>query len=56
VGKRGIVRSEAAREKAVTKIWAFLEEESWRVLGVIPSPILGRGGNAEFLIGARHGE
>ena len=56
VGKRGIVRSEAAREKAVTRIWGFLEEEGWRVLGVIPSPILGRGGNEEFLIGARHGE
>jgi 23S rRNA (cytidine1920-2'-O)/16S rRNA (cytidine1409-2'-O)-methyltransferase len=24
----------------------------WRVLGVIPSPILGGDGNAEFLLGA----
>jgi 23S rRNA (cytidine1920-2'-O)/16S rRNA (cytidine1409-2'-O)-methyltransferase len=54
VGKGGIVRSEAEREKAVTRVWEFLESEGWRVLGVIPSPILGRGGNAEFLIGARH--
>ncbi len=54
VGKGGIVRSEAEREKAVTRVWEFLESRGWRVLGVIPSPILGRGGNAEFLIGARH--
>ena len=54
VGKGGIVRSEAAREKAVTRVWGFLEEEGWRVLGVIPSPIRGRSGNQEFLIGARH--
>jgi 23S rRNA (cytidine1920-2'-O)/16S rRNA (cytidine1409-2'-O)-methyltransferase len=55
IGKRGVVRSEAAREKAVTKVWTFLEDEGWKVLGVLPSPILGRKGNAEFLIGARHG-
>jgi 23S rRNA (cytidine1920-2'-O)/16S rRNA (cytidine1409-2'-O)-methyltransferase len=54
VGKGGIVRSEAAREKAVTRVWGFLEEEGWRVLGVISSPIRGRSGNQEFLIGARH--
>jgi 23S rRNA (cytidine1920-2'-O)/16S rRNA (cytidine1409-2'-O)-methyltransferase len=55
IGKRGVVRSVAAREKAVTKIWTFLEDGGWKVLGVFPSPILGRKGNAEFLIGARHG-
>jgi 23S rRNA (cytidine1920-2'-O)/16S rRNA (cytidine1409-2'-O)-methyltransferase len=54
VGKGGVVRKEADREKAVTRIWQFLEEKGWRVLGVLPSPVLGRGGNQEFLIGARH--
>jgi 23S rRNA (cytidine1920-2'-O)/16S rRNA (cytidine1409-2'-O)-methyltransferase len=54
VGKSGIVRKEADREKAVTRIWQFLEEMGWKVLGVLPSPVLGRGGNQEFLIGARH--
>ncbi|MGE5260589.1 MAG: TlyA family RNA methyltransferase [Actinomycetota bacterium] len=54
VGKRGVVRSEAEREKAVTRVWQFLEEKGWKVLGVLPSPVLGRGGNQEFLIGARH--
>ena len=56
VGKGGIVRSEAEREKAVTRVWEFVESAGWRVLGVIPSPILGRGGNQEFLLGARHDE
>jgi 23S rRNA (cytidine1920-2'-O)/16S rRNA (cytidine1409-2'-O)-methyltransferase len=54
VGKSGVVRKEADREKAVTRVWQFLEEKGWRVLGVIPSPVLGRGGNQEFLIGASH--
>ncbi len=55
VGKGGVVRSEAARERAVTRVWQFLEAAGWTVEGVVPSPIRGRGGNVEFLIGARHG-
>jgi 23S rRNA (cytidine1920-2'-O)/16S rRNA (cytidine1409-2'-O)-methyltransferase len=54
VGKRGVVRKEADREKAVTRVWQFLEEKGWKVLGVTLSPVLGRGGNQEFLIGASH--
>ncbi len=54
VGKGGVVRNEADRQRAVTRIWQFLEEKGWTVLGVIPSPVVGRGGNQEFLIGARH--
>jgi 23S rRNA (cytidine1920-2'-O)/16S rRNA (cytidine1409-2'-O)-methyltransferase len=54
VGKGGIVRKAADRERAVTRVWEFLEGEGWRVLGVIPSPILGGSGNEEFLLGARH--
>ncbi len=54
VGKGGVVRSEAERERAVTRVWQFLEAEGWTVEGVTSSPIRGRGGNAEFLIGARH--
>ncbi|HEU4476339.1 MAG TPA: TlyA family RNA methyltransferase, partial [Methyloceanibacter sp.] len=39
VGKGGIVRGEAARREAVTKIRKFIEEQpGWTVLGVIPSP------------------
>jgi 23S rRNA (cytidine1920-2'-O)/16S rRNA (cytidine1409-2'-O)-methyltransferase len=54
VGKGGVVRKDADREKAVTRVWQFLEGTGWKVLGVLPSPVLGRGGNQEFLIGARH--
>jgi len=54
VGKGGIVKSEAARQAAVTRVSDWLDEmEGWRRAGVISSPITGKGGNAEFLIGAR---
>jgi 23S rRNA (cytidine1920-2'-O)/16S rRNA (cytidine1409-2'-O)-methyltransferase len=53
VGKGGIVRKEEDRERAVTRVRAFLESEGWDVLGVIPSPIEGGSGNVEFLIAAR---
>ncbi len=57
VGKGGIVRSEAARKNAVEKLRSFLgEQPGWTVVGVIPSPIRGRDGNEEFLLGARHGD
>jgi 23S rRNA (cytidine1920-2'-O)/16S rRNA (cytidine1409-2'-O)-methyltransferase len=55
VGKGGIVRKAADREKAVTRVWKFIEGEGWRVLGVVPSPVLGGSGNEEFLLGARYG-
>lgn len=56
VGKGGIVRDEAARQSAVAKVQEFLEEKrGWRVIGIIPSPILGGSGNQEFLIGAVYG-
>jgi 23S rRNA (cytidine1920-2'-O)/16S rRNA (cytidine1409-2'-O)-methyltransferase len=28
-------------------------QPGWRVLGIIPSPLLGPAGNREFLLGAR---
>jgi 23S rRNA (cytidine1920-2'-O)/16S rRNA (cytidine1409-2'-O)-methyltransferase len=54
VGKGGIVRKAEDRERAIARVQAFLEDENWTVLGVIPSPIEGGSGNAEFLIGARN--
>jgi 23S rRNA (cytidine1920-2'-O)/16S rRNA (cytidine1409-2'-O)-methyltransferase len=52
IGKGGIVRNEAARQRAVELVTAFLAaRQGWRVLGVIPSPIRGGSGNAEFLLG-----
>jgi 23S rRNA (cytidine1920-2'-O)/16S rRNA (cytidine1409-2'-O)-methyltransferase len=55
IGKRGIVRDEAARQRAIARVRDWLTAQpGWRVAGVIPSPIAGGSGNAEFLIGARH--
>jgi 23S rRNA (cytidine1920-2'-O)/16S rRNA (cytidine1409-2'-O)-methyltransferase len=55
VGKGGIVKSEAARERAVTEIAAcFAAQPGWQVEGTMPSPIEGQSGNREYLIGARH--
>ena len=54
VGKGGLVRDEADRQRAIARVRGFLEVEGWRVLGVIDSPITGGSGNVEYLIGARH--
>jgi 23S rRNA (cytidine1920-2'-O)/16S rRNA (cytidine1409-2'-O)-methyltransferase len=53
--KKGIVRDtriHAAVEAEVTDAVAAL---GWRVLGTIPSPLLGGDGNREFLLGAQRG-
>jgi 23S rRNA (cytidine1920-2'-O)/16S rRNA (cytidine1409-2'-O)-methyltransferase len=53
VGKRGIVRDPAARQRAVELVRSWMAEQpGWRVLDVIPSPIAGGSGNQEFLLGA----
>jgi 23S rRNA (cytidine1920-2'-O)/16S rRNA (cytidine1409-2'-O)-methyltransferase len=55
VGKGGIVRSEADRQKAVAKVRKFVEAQlGWKVLGVIASPLKGGSGNEEFLLGVRY--
>jgi len=53
VGKRGIVRDPAARQRAVALVRDWIAgQPGWRVLGVITSPIAGGSGNEEFLLGA----
>ena len=53
VGRGGIVRDPEVRLKVVRFIEMWIEARSgWTVTGVVPSPILGGSGNAEFLIGA----
>ena len=52
---KGRVRSEAALERACDAVRAAIEAQGWKMLGLIPSPILGGGGAREFLIAARHG-
>ena len=50
--KRGIVRDEAVHAQVCDDISTFVASFGWRVLGIIPSPIDGGDGNAEFLLGA----
>jgi len=50
--KKGIVRNAAVHAAVCDDISAFVALLGWRVRGVIPSPIQGGDGNAEFLLGA----
>jgi 23S rRNA (cytidine1920-2'-O)/16S rRNA (cytidine1409-2'-O)-methyltransferase len=53
IGKGGIVRNPAARQRAVELVRDWIPAQpGWRVLDVIPSPIAGGSGNEEFLLGA----
>ncbi|MGD9784758.1 MAG: TlyA family RNA methyltransferase [Hyphomicrobiaceae bacterium] len=52
VGKGGIVRAPEARERAVTAVSAWLTTQGWRVVGDLPSPLPGKDGNVEHLIGS----
>jgi 23S rRNA (cytidine1920-2'-O)/16S rRNA (cytidine1409-2'-O)-methyltransferase len=51
VGRGGIVRDENKHREVINKIDRFLEGLNFKILGVIPSPILGADGNKEFLVG-----
>jgi 23S rRNA (cytidine1920-2'-O)/16S rRNA (cytidine1409-2'-O)-methyltransferase len=54
IGKRGIVRDQAAREAAIADIGEFVAAQpDWRLLGHIQSPIEGGDGNVEYLLAAR---
>ena len=50
--KKGIVRDPAVHAAVCDEISAFVASLGWRVIGIIPSPIAGGDGNAEFLLGA----
>jgi 23S rRNA (cytidine1920-2'-O)/16S rRNA (cytidine1409-2'-O)-methyltransferase len=50
VGKGGIVRDPALRLKAVEAVEAFAHKTGFQVVGSIPSPVAGAGGNREFLL------
>jgi 23S rRNA (cytidine1920-2'-O)/16S rRNA (cytidine1409-2'-O)-methyltransferase len=52
--RKGIVRDPAVHTAVCDDIAAFVASLGWRVLGIIPSPIEGGDGNAEFLLGATH--
>ena len=52
--KKGVVRDSAIHAAVCADIADFVSSLGCRVLGVIPSPIAGGDGNAEFLLGAAH--
>jgi 23S rRNA (cytidine1920-2'-O)/16S rRNA (cytidine1409-2'-O)-methyltransferase len=54
VGKGGVVRSDAVRQRCVEKILTFgATELGWQRLGVVPSPIVGPKGNQEYMVAFR---
>ena len=50
--KKGVVRDAAVHQAVCDDIVAAAAALGWRVLGVMPSPIAGGDGNAEFLLAA----
>jgi 23S rRNA (cytidine1920-2'-O)/16S rRNA (cytidine1409-2'-O)-methyltransferase len=50
VGRGGIVRDVSKHREVTGGITRFLEESNFKILRVIPSPILGTDGNKEFLV------
>jgi 23S rRNA (cytidine1920-2'-O)/16S rRNA (cytidine1409-2'-O)-methyltransferase len=52
VGKGGVVRDPAVRERVCAAAAAWAELQGWTVLGIERSPITGPEGNVEFLLAA----
>ena len=52
--KKGVVRDQAVHAEICADIAGLVASLCWRVAGIIPSPISGGDGNAEFLLGASH--
>ncbi len=52
VGKGGVVRDPAVRQRVCEAAVAWVAGRHWRVLGIIESPITGPEGNVEYLLGA----
>jgi 23S rRNA (cytidine1920-2'-O)/16S rRNA (cytidine1409-2'-O)-methyltransferase len=51
--KKGVVRDPAIHAAVCERAAALVRSLGWTVAGVIPSPIAGGEGNAEFLLGAQ---
>ena len=52
VTRGGMVKDEAAHQRVCDEVALFLKHAGWRVNGILPSPMDGGDGNAEFLIAA----
>ena len=52
VGKGGVVRDEAVRQRVCDEAADWVRSKGWEVIGIERSPITGPEGNVEFLLGA----
>lgn len=52
IGKGGVVRDTALREKALADVRGWIAAQGWVVIGDMASPIEGGSGNVEFLLAA----
>ncbi|WP_197276980.1 TlyA family RNA methyltransferase [Sphingomonas profundi] len=52
IGKGGVVRDQAVRDRVCDEAAAWLTAAGWRVEGIVESPITGPEGNVEYLIAA----
>ena len=52
IGKGGVVRDSAVRERVCAGAADWIGSRGWKVVGVTPSPITGPEGNVEFLLAA----
>ncbi len=52
VGKGGVVRDPAVRERVCDAAAEWVSSQGWSVAGITESPITGPEGNVEFLLGA----
>ncbi len=55
VGKGGVVRDQAVRQRVCDEVAAWFTEKGWQVVGVSESPITGPEGNVEYLLAAVRG-
>ena len=53
LGKGGLVTDATEHTRVCAEIAEFLRNKGWTALGLVPSPLIGGGGNTEFLIAAR---
>ena len=53
IGKGGVVRDPAVRERVCTVAADWVRSRGWTVEGLVESPITGPEGNVEFLLAAR---
>lgn len=50
LAKSGVVRDDAERVRAVTDVAEAAQDCGWGVRGLLPSPVNGKSGNAEYLV------